>query len=228
MFADTSVLCPHCRSRHKTVDHLATQCDRMLYHDYMRRHNEVVRCIHLCLCRKYGLKALPRMRTHAVQEVVANENVEIRVDMRINTGIKIQANRPDILVHDKKRKEIILIEVGITGQDRLHTVETEKARKYDVLANKLKQEMQCKTKTISYVMTWDGVVTKYHRKYSKEIGITDSIEAYIQMIVLKKTLESISFDYRRGFEPEDASEEPAGALNGTDSKGASCLAAATQ
>ncbi|KAI4293355.1 hypothetical protein PAPHI01_2629, partial [Pancytospora philotis] len=42
----------------------------------------------------------------------------------------IQANRPDILVHDKKRKEIILIEVGITGQDRLHTVETEKARKY--------------------------------------------------------------------------------------------------
>ncbi|KAI4291403.1 hypothetical protein PAPHI01_0677 [Pancytospora philotis] len=97
-----------------------------------------------------------------------------------------------------------------------------------MLANKLGQEMQCKPKTISYVMTWDGVVTKYHRKYSKEIGLTDSIEAYIQTIVLKKTLESISFDYRRGLEPEDASEERAGALNGTDSKGAGCLAAATQ
>ncbi|KAI5169411.1 hypothetical protein PAEPH01_0686 [Pancytospora epiphaga] len=29
------------------VDYLATQCDRMLYHDYTCRHNEVVRCIHL-------------------------------------------------------------------------------------------------------------------------------------------------------------------------------------
>ncbi|KAI5170906.1 hypothetical protein PAEPH01_1542 [Pancytospora epiphaga] len=37
--------CPYCKKRPKTVDHLATQCDRMLYHDYTRRHNEVVRCI---------------------------------------------------------------------------------------------------------------------------------------------------------------------------------------
>ncbi|KAI5177758.1 hypothetical protein PAEPH01_2497 [Pancytospora epiphaga] len=37
--------------------------------------------------------------------------------MRVPTGIKIQANRPDIFVLDKKRREIILIEVGITSQD---------------------------------------------------------------------------------------------------------------
>ncbi|KAI5168451.1 hypothetical protein PAEPH01_0143 [Pancytospora epiphaga] len=95
--------CPHCKKCSKTVDHLATQCDRMLYHDYTRRHHEVVRCIHLGLCLKYGLKALPRMRLHSIQEIVTNENCEIRVDMRVPTGIKIQANRPDIFVLDKKR-----------------------------------------------------------------------------------------------------------------------------
>ena len=42
------------------------------------------------------------------------------------------------------------------------------------------------------------LLTKIHSKYSKEIGITTKIEAYIQYIVLKKTLESISFEYRRG------------------------------
>ncbi len=140
MFCNPGEMCPHCKSRFKTIDHLATQCDRMLYHDYMRRHNEVVRCIHLCLCTKYGLKAFPRMRSHSVQEIVANENVEIRVDTRVRTGIKIDANRPDIFVLDKKRREIILIEVGITSQDRLQTVETEKKRKYDILANKLGSE----------------------------------------------------------------------------------------
>ncbi|KAI5169550.1 hypothetical protein PAEPH01_0804 [Pancytospora epiphaga] len=51
----------------------------------------------------------------------------------------------------------------------------EKMHKYDVLANKLGQEYGCRTRNIPYVMTWDGVVTKYHRRHSKDIGITDFI-----------------------------------------------------
>ena len=46
-------------------------------------------------------------------------------------------------------------------------------------------------------MTWDGLITKYHNKYMKELEITNSIEAYIQNKILKKTLECISFEYRR-------------------------------
>ncbi|KAI5169432.1 hypothetical protein PAEPH01_0707 [Pancytospora epiphaga] len=53
-----------------------------------------------------------------------------------------------------------LMDMGITSQDRLVTVETEKMHKYDVHANKLGQEYGCRTRIISYVMTWDGVVTK--------------------------------------------------------------------
>ncbi|KAI4291116.1 hypothetical protein PAPHI01_0390, partial [Pancytospora philotis] len=45
-----------------TSIHLATQCKQMLYHDYMRRHNEAVRCLHLWYCTQFGIKALPRMR----------------------------------------------------------------------------------------------------------------------------------------------------------------------
>ena len=55
----------------------------------------------------------------------------------------------------------------------------------------------CKTRIIPYVITWDGIVTKFHKSYAKEIGLTTKIESYIQFIVLKKTLESISFSYRR-------------------------------
>ena len=55
-------------------------------------------------------------------------------------------------------------------------------------------------------MTWDGMVTNYHRNHLKEIGIADSVEAYIQTIVLKKTLESISFEYRRGRQPDGEAE----------------------
>ncbi|KAI5169333.1 hypothetical protein PAEPH01_0622 [Pancytospora epiphaga] len=59
------------------------------------------------------------------------------------------------------------------------TVETEKKRKYDVSENKLGSEMKCKTKVIPYVMTWDGMVTNYHKHYLKEINLTDTVKAYI-------------------------------------------------
>ena len=157
--------CPHCRAAEKTVDHLATKCDRLLGHDYMRRHNEVVKCIHLLLCNKYGFKSAKKIRTHSVQEIIENENAEIRVDTRIQTDIKIQNNKPDIFIHDKKRKEIILIEIGITNQDLLQVVENEKKRKYDLLANELGLIYKCRTKIIPYVLTWDGVVTIYHKRY---------------------------------------------------------------
>ena len=62
-------------------------------------------------------------------------------------------------------------------------------------------------KIIPYVMTWEGLVTKYHKKHRSEIGILTKTEAYIQSLVLKKTLESISFDRRRGIEEEDGHKE---------------------
>ena len=197
LFGGAPGICPHCKERPKSVDHLATQCNRMLGHDYTRRHNEVVKCIHLFLCNKYGIKRSKRLRTHSVQEISANADVEIRVDTTVATSTKQSANRPDIVIHDKKRREIILIEVGITSQDQLTIVENEKKRKYDVLANEMGAMHNCKTRIIPYVLTWDGIVTKFHKSYTKEIGLTTKIETYIQFIVLKKTLESISFSYRR-------------------------------
>ena len=213
IFFGEKVQCPHCRQVAKTIDHLATKCDRMLGHDYTRRHNEVVKCIHLNLCNKYGLKSSKKLRSHSVQEVVANENVEIRVDTRIKTDIKIQHDRPDIFVMDKKKKEITLIEIGITNLDLLTRVENEKTRKYDLVANELGLSYKCRVKIIPYVMTWDGVVTKYHKKHSNEIGLQPKVEAYIQSVVLKKTLESVSFERRRGIEEEDAHERIAVLMN---------------
>ncbi|WUR03840.1 reverse transcriptase [Vairimorpha necatrix] len=142
-----------------------------------------------------------------------NDRAEIRVDTRISTNIKVTHNKPDILVFDKKKKEILIVEVGITNQDRLTIVENEKLRKFDLLANELGLIHKSHTRIVPYVMTWDGVVTKYHRKYIRELEIQPYLEAYIQSIVMKKTLESISLERRRGYDQEDAEEEVARAVS---------------
>ncbi|KAK1350787.1 hypothetical protein LUQ84_000067 [Hamiltosporidium tvaerminnensis] len=56
-------------------------------------------------------------------------------------------------------------------------------------------------------MTWDGIVTKYHKYHLKRLEIPMNVEAYIQSIVLKKTVETISFDRRRGLESGLNAEE---------------------
>ena len=52
---------------------------------------------------------------------------------------------------------------------------------------------QSKTRIIPYVIDW--IVTKFHKSYAKEIGLTTKIESYIQFI--RKTLETISINYRQ-------------------------------
>ena len=99
---------------------------------------------------------------------------------------------------NKKKNEITLIEIGITNLDILTQVENQKTRKYDLIANELALSYKCKVKIIPFMITWNGVVTKYYKKHSKEIGLQPEVEAYIQTVVLKKTLESISFERRRG------------------------------
>lgn len=54
---------------------------------------------------------------------------------------------------------------------------------------------KCKLKIIPYVMTWEGLVTKYHKKHRNEIGISNKTEAYTQLLVLEKSLEYVSYLY---------------------------------
>ncbi|TBU18638.1 hypothetical protein CWI38_0233p0030 [Hamiltosporidium tvaerminnensis] len=138
------------------------------------------------------------IRSHSVQEILDNEVI---------TDVKIRNNRPNIFILDKKKNKITLIEVGITSQDSLQIVETEKLTKYDLLANELGLIYRFSVEIIPYVMTWDGIVTKYHKSHLKRLEIPLNVEAYIQSIVLKKTVETISFDRRRGLESGLNAEE---------------------
>ncbi|TBU20517.1 hypothetical protein CWI38_0058p0030 [Hamiltosporidium tvaerminnensis] len=88
--------------------------------------------------------------------------------------------RPDIFILDKRKNKVTFIEF----------------RKYDLFANELGLVYKCSARFFIYVMTWDGIVTKYQKKYE-----------YIQSILLKKTVETISFDRRRGLESLPNAEE---------------------
>ncbi|TBU12971.1 hypothetical protein CWI38_0569p0030 [Hamiltosporidium tvaerminnensis] len=74
-------------------------------------------------------------------------------------------------------KNDVKIRLGITSQDSLQIVEIETLRKSYLLFI---------LEIIPYVMTWDSIMTKYHRTY---------------------TVETISFDRRRGLESRPNAEQ---------------------
>jgi hypothetical protein len=126
--------------------------------------------------------------------------VHIKIDTPVRTDTYMQHNKPDIVVQDKVKYEIIIVEAGITSQDELQTVEVEKMRKYYKLAKQLGIIYKRKTTIIPYVLTWDDIVTSFHKMYQKKLGVDRYIGAYIQSVVLKRTFESISLEFRRSGE----------------------------
>ena len=201
-------VCSHCEEKPSSPyeerpilqDHLETRCNRMSGHDYIRRHNEIVQCIQLFLCQKYGIEKRKSLITHSVQEISANSDIEIRVNISVEPKAKQSANEPDIVIHDKKKGEIILIEVGITSQEQLRVLRNIIMRKYEVFSKKLGLAYNCRTTVIPYVISWDGNINKFPVYWAKRIGLTANVESSIQSIVLRKNLEDVSNVYRRNNE----------------------------
>ncbi|TBT99574.1 hypothetical protein CWI36_1930p0010 [Hamiltosporidium magnivora] len=61
----------------------------------------------------------------------------------IKTDDKIRCNRPDIHILDKRKNKQTLVEDRITFQDSVQTVETDKLRNYNLLANELESVIKC-------------------------------------------------------------------------------------
>ena len=138
------------------VDHLATCCGRLLEFDYKRRHNEIVRCIHYMITKRYGLNNNKRLKRYKVENVISNDRVRIKSDTPILTENRVEF-KPDLMVHDLKLNEITLIEVGVTNKNILSTTEVTKGRKYELLAGELRLMFPgAKVNLIPVVITWDG------------------------------------------------------------------------
>ncbi|XP_029657979.1 uncharacterized protein LOC115232293 [Octopus sinensis] len=120
--------------------------------------------------------------------------VEIRVDTTIKTELKIQFNKQDTIVYDKKENMITIIEVGITSQDNLQKVEVKKLHKYDLLANEIVLLHSAKVQIVPIVLTWNAITTKFYPKYCQKLKLPDKIKTYIQSVVLRATYQSMNIE----------------------------------
>ena len=125
--------------------------------------------LHWQVCKYYKIKACDKWYEHETPPVIDSEHVTIMWDFSIQTDRTIKANRPDIVVRDKKLQTVFIIDVAIPT-DRNTSVKTfEKLEKYKDLDIEIAKSWKCKTKTIPVVIGALGVINKTTKKYLDEI-----------------------------------------------------------
>ena len=113
-----------------------------------------------------------------------NNEVVILWDFSIQTDRKILANRPDIVIQDKKKQTALLLDISIPSDKNTSLKTYEKLSKYKDLEIELERCWKCKVKTIPVIIGATGVINKTTSKYVKEIPGTFSINEIQKTTIL--------------------------------------------
>ena len=106
--------------------HVVSECSKLAQTEYEGRHDNVAWYVHWQLCGKFGLERAKRWYEEKPEGVVESENFKMLWDFIIQCDRKIEARRPDIVLIDKKKREVVLIDVAILGDYRVKEKELEK------------------------------------------------------------------------------------------------------
>ena len=103
--------------------------------------------------------------------------------MPVNTDKQINANRPDIIVKDKKANNCLMIDMTIPSERNVSIKQMEKLSKYKDLEMEVTKMWKMKTSTIPVSVRALGLITKGVGKYINQIPGSVNV-VMVQKIVL--------------------------------------------
>ena len=181
---DCSTKCRMCDERDETVAHIVSECSQLAQNDYKKcRHDKIAAIIHWNYCKKFGFACTEKYYEHFVEtkmKVLENDEVKLLWDFSIQTEKRIEHNKPDIVVLDKKQKSCLIIDVACPFDTRIKKKEQEKIEYY----NDLKYEiLKCWNKEVDKVMILPivigalGSVTNNVRKNLDKVDLHLGVDA---------------------------------------------------
>ena len=137
----------------------------------------MARYIHWQLCGNCGLKRVNSWYEQKLEGVVESENFKILLNFTVQCDRKIEARRPDIVFIDKKKREVVIIDVAILGDDRVKDKELEKLKKYQLLKDEIAKVWRMrKVIVVPVVIGALGAVSVNFKEYMRQIGVNVRLE----------------------------------------------------
>ena len=139
------------------------------------------------MAKKYGLvsgKMLPYYE-YQPSNVLEGENWLLLWDRTILTDQTVDANRPDIVLKDKARKKVWLIDVAIPNNNILKVKHAEKLSKCSQLAMAIRQQWgMVSVRTLPVIISSTGLIPRELHKSLKELDVNDKLWRPLQKAVI--------------------------------------------
>ena len=129
----TTPLCRLCKEKTESVAHIVSACSNLAKNQYRKRHDKLGKKIHWLLCKKFLIDCNEKWFLHEPEPVQENERCKLLWDFTIQTDKVLEHRRPDTVVIDKEKKECILIDLAVPGDQNITAKEQEKIAKYQDL-----------------------------------------------------------------------------------------------
>ena len=161
-----------CRKVDESIDHIVSDCSKFAQKEYKRRHDNLGKIVHWKLASKCNFEAQDEWYEHEPESVLENEDYKILRDFSIQTDHVIEAQRPDLVVLDKKGRSCKIIDFVVPADSRIEEKEKDKIEKYQDLRRELQKIWNVKVKFIPLVVGSLGAIPKQFGNRLKQVGIT--------------------------------------------------------
>ena len=123
-----------CREREGSVADVTAENKMLAQKQYKNWSNDkLAQVIHWRIYEKLGFERDEKWNNHSSEPVLESENSKILWDIKVQTDLTIEANKPDIVVLDKIMRKCFIIDVACPFDIRVSANKQEKIDKYQDL-----------------------------------------------------------------------------------------------
>jgi len=105
--------CLLCKQHEETIDHLTSGCPILAKNEYLMRHDKVCIHLHYSICKALGIENTDKWYTHMPKPVCEEGDVTVLWNQAVHTNTEVTANRPHIIIKNKKEETYTLRDVAI-------------------------------------------------------------------------------------------------------------------
>ena len=178
--------CRLCFDRDETINHIISECCKLVQREYKARHDWVGKVIHREMCKKFKFDHTNKWYMHNPTPGLKNATHKLLWDFNIQTGHLIPARRPDLIIINNKKRTCKIVDFAVPADHRIKLKECKKKDKYLDLARELKKLWNMQVTIMPIVIGAFGTVTKGLIKGLEDLEVGGRVET-IQTTALLRT-----------------------------------------
>ena len=169
--------CRMCGEYAETVGHLVSACKQLAQTEYKRRHDTMGKRVYWEVCGNFGLRRSKNWYEEVIDGVRKSDDGDVEVwwDQKVCTPTKFEANRPDLVVIDRKNRKWWLVDFSVPYDPNVARKEKEKLDKYKDLAAEVARMHKVNVEVVPIVVGALGVVSKELIRWLNKLGVGDVV-----------------------------------------------------